>query len=393
MKIGIVGAGIGGLVAAVGFARASASVTVYERSPQVGPVGAGISLFGNGFRALEAVGLAGAVHALGSAGSGLPALLRTPSGRTLVATRATADLRVVHLADLHRILLDAAPPVHTGAAVLAVHPDGAVETVHGVDRFDLVVGADGIGSAIRRSWPTEPGIRYAGYVAWRGVPREPVALSAAGETWGSGERFGIAPLPDGRVYWFAVADAAARDSHAGAASGPGAGDALGDARDALGGAGADLAEVDRRFRGWHDPIPALLDATDPDAVLRNDIIELAAPLPSFVNGRIALVGDAAHAMTPNLGQGGNLAIEDAVTLARLFTDPSSGPAQLARYDAERRGRTATIARQSRMMGRVAQLDGLAVPVRNGLLRLIPGSAMARSAERLQAWRPPAVTGA
>jgi 2-polyprenyl-6-methoxyphenol hydroxylase-like FAD-dependent oxidoreductase len=368
MKVGIVGAGIGGLVAAVGFARTGASVTVYERSPSAGAIGAGISLFGNGFRALEAVDLAGAVRALGSAGEDRPARLRTPSGRTLVATPplTTAELRVVHRADLHRILLEAAPPVHTGDAVLAVHPDGTVETENGVDRFDLVIGADGIGSAIRRSWPTNPGIRYAGYVAWRGVTREPVTLDAVGETWGSGERFGITPLPDGRVYWFAVANTA-----------PG---------------GTGTEEVDRRFRSWHDPIPALLDATDPDAVLRNDIIELASPLPSFVNGRVALVGDAAHAMTPNLGQGGNLAIEDAVTLARLVTDPAGVPAALARYDAERRDRTASIARQSRRIGKVAQLDGVAVPLRNGLLRLIPGSAMARSAERLQAWRPPAVTG-
>src|SRR5690349_19596934 len=125
MKVGIVGAGIGGLTAAVAFARMGAGVSVYERSSQVGPVGAGISLFGNGFRALEAVGLADEVRALGSAGAQLPALLRTPAGRTLSATpsRATAALRVVHRADLHRILLAAAPPVSTGVEVLAVHPD------------------------------------------------------------------------------------------------------------------------------------------------------------------------------------------------------------------------------------------------------------------------------
>ncbi len=140
------------------------------------------------------------------------------------------------------------------------------------------------------------------------MTREPFALTAVGETWGSGERFGITPLPDGRVYWFAVANGAATSAVANQTS------------DAVSG----VDEVRRRFTGWHDPIPALLDATDPDTVLRNDIIELAAPLPSFVNGRIALVGDAAHAMTPNLGQGGNLAIEDAVTLARLVADPAGG---------------------------------------------------------------------
>jgi 2-polyprenyl-6-methoxyphenol hydroxylase-like FAD-dependent oxidoreductase len=192
------------------------------------------------------------------------------------------------------------------------------------------------------------------------VTRESFPLRAVGETWGSGERFGITALPDGRVYWFAVADKTANESK----------------------------DVPTGLKGWHEPIPALLDATDPDAVLRNDIIELAAPLPSFVDGRVALVGDAAHAMTPNLGQGGNLALEDAVTLARLVTDPDDVAAALVRYDAERLARTASIARQSRRVGRVAQLAGPAVPLRNLLLRLTPGWVMARSYERLQAWRPP-----
>ena len=118
------------------------------------------------------------------------------------------------------------------------------------------------------------------------------------ETWGSGERFGYSTLPDGRVYCYATANAAE-----GAVDG------------GTGGQGG-LEELRERFGSWHDPIPALLEAADPDAVLRLDIYELP-PLRSYAKGNVVLVGDAAHAMTPDLGQGGCQALEDAVVLGRV----------------------------------------------------------------------------
>jgi hypothetical protein len=98
---------------------------------------------------------------------------------------------------------------------------------------------DGVASGIRRSWPDDPGIRYAGYTAWRGVTAAPFTAPAAGETFGRGERFGIVPMNDGRVYWFAVASVPANWP-----------------------APDQKAELVHRFGTWHDPIPALLHATD-----------------------------------------------------------------------------------------------------------------------------------
>ncbi|WP_158703418.1 FAD-dependent monooxygenase [Pseudonocardia dioxanivorans] len=149
------------------------------------------------------------------------------------------------------------------------------------------------------------------------------------------------------------------------------------------------AELIRRFGGRHEPIPALVHAARGDAVRRNDILDLAAPLSTLVHGRVALAGDAAHAMTPDLGQGGNQALEDAVTLAALVAREPGIDAALARYDTTRRARTAKIARRSRQIGRVAQARGrLTVVARDTVLRLTPATRVARAADRLQAWRPP-----
>ena len=209
MKVGIVGAGIGGLAAAAAFARTGSEVVVFERPGSV-RTGAGISLFGNGLRALDAIGVGSAVRALGPPPE-LPAGIRTPDGHWLTRTSASAttDLRVVHRGDLHAsmaavptVRFDAVGEVHTSAG-------GAVVVLESGRRydFDIVVGADGIGSRIRSTLFEDPGIRYAGYTAWRGVTTGPVVVTDAGETWGRGERFGIAPMGDGRVYWFAVAGA------------------------------------------------------------------------------------------------------------------------------------------------------------------------------------------
>lgn len=373
MRIAIVGAGIAGLATAVGLNRLGIEVSIYERSDGAAP-GAGISLFGNGLTALAALGLADRVRALG-APPDLPAGLRTPDGRWLQRTATDGvDLVVVHRTDLQQILVAAAPPVRQDAVTRATGTaDGAaVELASGTRRiFDLVIGADGVGSRTRADLPGDPGVRYAGYTAWRGITDGPLSVSMAGETWGRGERFGIAPLSDGRVYWFAVAsvprDWRVPDEH---------------------------AEVVRRFGGWHAPIPALLAATSPETVLRNDIIDLAGPLDTFVHGRLVLAGDAAHAMTPNLGQGGNQALEDAATLVALV-GRSAGrtgtelDAALADYDRMRRPRTQRMARAAWRLGRLAQADGTVnAGVRDAVLRLVPARVVARLAARTQAWQPP-----
>ncbi len=149
-------------------------------------------------------------------------------------------------------------------------------------------------------------------------------------------------MADGRVYWYATANVRAGDT---------------------------MADVREMFAGWHDPIPALLAGTPDDAVLRNDLYDLPLPLAPFGTGRVALLGDAAHAMTPNLGQGACAAIEDAGVLGRLLGTHDDIRAALSAYGDQRRRPTAKLVRRSRTVGRLGQLENpVALAVRNTVLR-------------------------
>ena len=266
---------------------------------------------------------------------------------------------MIHRADLLAVLRAAVPEeaLRPGIAVSEVRPDGTVVYSGGQPRADLVVGADGVGSVTRQSvWPEAPAPRYAGYTAWR-VVTPPVPVGEAAESWGRGERFGYVPLPDGRVYCYATANAPE------------------------GAPGDGLAGLRARFGGWHQPIPALLDAADPGAVLHHDLYELP-PLATYVRGNVVLAGDAAHAMTPNLGQGACQALEDAVVLGTVM---ASG-AGLGAYDRQRRPRTQMITRRSRRIGAAAQwASPAAVTVRNTALRLLPPASFARSLAPVLDW--------
>ena len=136
------------------------------------------------------------------------------------------------------------------------------------------------------------------------------------------------------------------------------------------------------FRGWHQPIEALIAASQEESILRNDIYDID-PLPHFARGRIGLLGDAAHAMTPNLGQGGCQAIEDAVVLGACLKTNAEVPSALIEYEKRRMPRTRKIVIQSRRFGSLAQLEsGPLRLIRDAAIRATPASFAVRQTESL-----------
>lgn len=386
MRAMIVGAGIGGLTAAIALREAGIGVTVYERAGEIEEVGAGILLAANAVSALGEIGLSDDVRRLGTPASAGRVL--TWRGETLtevpvdelqsrVGTRSTA----VHRADLQMLLLRelGATNVRLGAecsgfeqddtGVTTVFADGSEE------RGELLIGADGLNSTVRRVLygPEQP--RYAGYTAWRAVVRPGRELLPWGtcfESWGRGARFGCAHIGSGRVYWFATSNApeGEKDGPAGSLLGP-------------------KATLVRHFDGWHHPIPALISETPEEEIRRDDLYDREPLTGNWGNGRITLLGDAAHPSTPNLGQGACQAIEDAVALARCLKEVGETPAPdgvasaLRRYEDLRRERTAWIVRRSRAIGRVGQIENpLLCRVRDAALKATPAKLQLRQFERV-----------
>ncbi|MFD7937198.1 FAD-dependent monooxygenase [Streptomyces sp. NPDC059755] len=365
----VVGGGIGGLAAAIGLRRIGWDVTVLERAPAFADVGAGISLHANGMRALDALGVGEAIRAtvrpVYTGGTLTPdgRMLSRMDGAALERRLGTPVVGVLR-ADLHRVLREALPAgrVHTGVEVTGVGGAGG--------DAELVVAADGVDSRLRAElFPRHPGAVYSGSTVLRALTERPLPdlPSDLELTWGGGAEFGHIRFLDGRAEWHAVIVAPPGVRYP-----------------------DPLAAMRRRFHGWHDPVPALLDATRPRDVLHHDIHELATPLPAFTVGRVALLGDAAHAMTPNLGQGASQALEDATVLASCLATGPTTAAALRRYDAVRRRRSRSVARAARLAGRMGHglTHPLAVALRDGALRLAPSGPTLRAALRHADWTPP-----
>jgi len=378
VNIGIVGGGIGGVATLAALHRLGIQATVYERAPRLKEVGAGMMLWPNATRVLKSLGLLEKVAA--RSGPNTHFLVRASCGKILMNI-ALGEFDVPALctrrSDLLAALLSAVPceSIRLGREFTHLEKCKSKVRIHfsdgSVEQHDAVVGADGIRSRVRSQLFGISDPVHRGYTVWRGVaPYSGSAIRRGhnSETWGHGSRFGILDVGQGRFTWYATANAQQRDA------------ALPDDPKTT----ADLkSELRRRFEGWHAPIPALIESTE--FILENGAYDVP-PLPRWTDGRVTLLGDAAHPCTPNLGQGGCLALEDAVVLAKCVSGAISLESALRRYESLRRRRTRHIQQRSLLMGNVGQWQNRAVVAgRRVVTGLLPSALFERNLRRVYSY--------
>lgn len=369
-KVIIIGAGVGGLCAAIALQQHGFEVKVYEKVKKLGEVGAGLTLWSNALHVLRALNVADAVIA---AGSKLQrSQIRADNGETLFDARTDEmeakygePVIAIHRAALHEILINALKPdtLRLDMTCAKFKQDEKKATVYfengESDSADVLIGADGIYSVVRKQMFPEIELRYSGYTAWRGVveTENETALGLTSESWGRGARFGIVRVDRKRVYWFATRNQSMSEQ------------ATGEQK---------KSKLLGIFNKWHKPIDHLLDATPAAIILQNDICDIA-PFASWTKGRVTLLGDASHPTTPNMGQGACMAMESAYVLAKALCEEPDYKSAFKRYEKERHERTAWITNTSWQIGRGGQVESpLLIRLRNFLVKVMPAGAMQRN---------------
>jgi 2-polyprenyl-6-methoxyphenol hydroxylase-like FAD-dependent oxidoreductase len=361
MKIAIIGGGIGGLSAALALRRAGFEPEVFEQASQLLDVGAAIAVWPNAMRILQNLGLGEDI--LKKAGLIHQVRWLNWDGRLLRhfnLPKTDAPAIALHRADLQHTLLQALPQkcVHLGKTfesyqrvrdqMRADFIDGSYITC------DVLIGADGLHSRTRARALKDGQPVYRGYTVWRGITDStPATLmpSTAIEVYGRGKRFGIGPVGLGRTGWWATAN----EEEESAFETP--------------------SERQRKlldlFDGWYAPVIELIKTTPTLSILRNSAYD-RTPTSKWGRGSLTLLGDAAHPATPNLGQGGCMAIEDAMTLANCLLKYRNRFEALRVYERLRHARTSAVTKYSLRYGIVGQWESRpAAWIRSAMLSMIP----------------------
>jgi 2-polyprenyl-6-methoxyphenol hydroxylase-like FAD-dependent oxidoreductase len=374
-RVVVIGGGIGGLATAIAFSRKGWEVSLHEISPELRPIGKGIWVPINAMQVLETLGLAEQVSAAGWPLERIET--RTASGTLLnmielkeLKARYGQPIISIRRASLVQILTNALPNgvlhlgsqftgfTHEGDQVRAHFQGGSEETA------DLLVGADGIHSRVREQLFPDVTLRYSGQTCFRGISEFALPddlSSTCREVWGGKNRFGFSAVGPRNVYWFAP-----QLSPAGV-------------EDAVDSRVQKLLDCYRKFPY---PIPEILAGTLATDTIRTDLFDLP-PLERWSEHNVVLLGDAAHAMTPNLGQGGAQAIEDASILAEQCDTSNSVAEALRAYESVRMPRTRWIAKTSWEFGQIAHWrNPLARWARDASIRWTPSSVTLKQLDKL-----------
>jgi 2-polyprenyl-6-methoxyphenol hydroxylase-like FAD-dependent oxidoreductase len=370
-RVLIIGGGIGGLTAALALRQVGFNVAVFERASELAEIGAGITLWTNAVKVLRILNVADAVCDAGhiiERGE-----LRSWRGDVLVVTpvgevgrKLGAPSVGLHRAALQQELFRKLGEgvIHLGAACVNVEQDTQGVTAYysngRTERGAILIGADGLRSTVGETFLRRQPLRYAGYICYRGITRllgPSLPPGYAFESWGPGRRFGAIRMDSQRIYWFANLSVPPSSSDP-----------------------TPKRTLRAQFDRWHAPIAEIIDSTEEAAVLRHEVYD-RKPEKHWGMGRISLLGDAAHPMTPDLGQGACQAIEDAIVLARCISGTEDYCAALRLYESRRWKRVSDIVKRSRWQGWIAQQSSpLACRVRDFMTKAVPTALMRRAYE-------------
>ena len=375
MKAVVVGGGIGGLTAAVALRQAGVETVVFERTPESKELGLGLHLAINAMRALRELGLADEV----ARRAGTPVermLFLNYRGRVLsewpvveLTKRFGVPALAVTRPTLQRVLVEAAgDALRMGTEVVRFEQDEDGVTARladgGEERADFLVGADGIWSQTRTALIGDSGLRYSGFTTARAIVDFDEAQAPRGllrQHWGRGAVFVSYRVPDGRLFWVAATRTEGAPN----------GEAALDKRSLL-----------ERYREFVAPVPAILEAT-PEELIVSVSAQDRVPVDHWGEGRVTLLGDAAHPMNPTQGQGACQAIEDAVVLGKSVRTHGDVVGALRAYEERRIPRSSKFVRQSRLIGATGRWQNpLACALRDQLLRLGGKRAFARTGKEM-----------
>lgn len=357
----ILGGGIAGLTTAIALKKIGIDSEIFEGSAQLSPMGAGLGLGKNAIMAFDALGIKEEVCKRGKLLPDFAILdqvgkvIKQPTDITSMRS-FDADNFTIHRADLHQFLLSkfASNKVHLGKRLqdFVIHPESIDLIFEDGTRHttDYLIVAEGIHSVVRKKLIPTATPRYAGYSCWRAVIDDTLTVTKASETWGAKGRFGIVPLQNSKTYWFACINGSQNSEHF---------------------KNFGTNELLSNFKDYHHPIPEIISNTSDEQLIWNDILDLE-PLNQFAFGRIILIGDAAHATTPNMGQGACQAIEDAVTLSQCMKKHTDIEQAFYAFEQLRLKRTAWVINTSRQVGKLAQMENrFLISLRNAALRMAP----------------------
>ncbi len=367
--INIIGAGIGGLTTALTLKQKGINVNVFESSTEIKPVGAGIILANNAMRVFQKLGIQDKIQKAGNKISYMK-ITDTQLNNISVVDLTEYERKygvyniAIHRGELQQILAEEIgyDRINLSKRLSKIEKNGLFKLTfedNSTIESKIVIGADGIKSVVRKQLFEKSTLRNAKQVCWRGICEIDLPEkyhNELNEAWGKGKRFGFVKISDKKVYWYALINSKTNQIQE-----------------------AHLIEI---FRDFHSDILKIISSTTKENIILNNIIDLK-PIDKWQSENVCLIGDAAHATTPNLGQGACQAIEDAYVLGKLLDSGLEIQNTFAEYENLRRKKAHYIVKTSWTLGKISQWSNpILVSIRNQALKLTPKSVNKKQMDKI-----------